>query len=290
MSYMQLTAMTLVFSAIVAITYVLYYIVFADLNKENSPNPDSTGTPVERFISIRKLKKLRYCASFFAAWFIICILLCANVLSLAVWAVALTLLCCLASYAPLAYFRFKVHRREEAFRRQLLDLVMGLNNGLKAGMALPHAFEIVGRDIGGTMQEEIGHMLHEYRLGMELSQAMIRLEQRMPDENLKLLSTAVRLSQQTGGSLSEILDGIIDTIRQRSAFQDKIKTLVAQGKFEAIVMAAAPLMAFVILYFLDPALMVPLVTTGMGWLALGVVGVLECIGFFIINKIVSIDM
>ena len=89
----------------------------------------------------------------------------------------------------------------------------------------------------------------------------MRLEKRMPDDNLKLFVTAVGISQQTGGSLSDILDKIIDTIRQRSIMEDKINTLTAQGKFESIIMACAPLMAFVILYLLDRQLMQPLVTT-----------------------------
>ena len=89
---------------------------------------------------------------------------------------------------------------------------------------------------------------------------------------------------------SDILDKIIETIRQRSIMEDKVNTLTAQGKFESIVMACAPLMAFIILYLLDRQLMEPLVTTVLGWAAIFVVLVLETIGYLFIKKIVTVEI
>ena len=184
---------------------------------------------------------------------------------------------------------YKVLARVLSFISVFL-LVMGLDNGMRSGVALPQALEVVGRDIGGVMQEEISMTLYEYRLGIDLTKALERLEKRMPDDNLRLFVTAVGISQQTGGSLSDILDKIIETIRQRSIMDDKIHTLTAQGKFESIVMSCAPLMAFLILYLLDRQLMEPLVTTGLGWAAIGAVLLLEGIGYIFIKKIVTIEI
>jgi Flp pilus assembly protein TadB len=47
------------------------------------------------------------------------------------------------------------------------------------------------------------------------------------------------------------------------------------------------LAAFVILYLIDPALMKPMVTTTGGWIAVGVVVVMETIGFLWISRIVN---
>lgn len=132
--------------------------------------------------------------------------------------------------------------------------------------------------------------LYEYRLGIDFTEALVRLEKRMPDENLKLFVTAVGISMQTDGSLSDILDKIIETIRQRSIMEDKINTLTAQGKFESLVMACAPLMAFRILYALDRQLMLPLVTTVFGWATICVVLILETIGYLFIKKIITMEI
>ena len=86
-----------------------------------------------------------------------------------------------------------------------------------------------------------------------------------------------------------MLEKITNTIRQRVEFQERLRTLTAQGRFEAIAMGSAPLVAFGLLYFIDPAMMKPLVTTQMGWFALGVVVVMETVGFLWIRRIVNVE-
>jgi tight adherence protein B len=111
----------------------------------------------------------------------------------------------------------------------------------------------------------------------------------MPGEDLQLLITAVKLTIQSGGSLAEVLEKITNTIRQRVEFQERLRTLTAQGRFEALAMGSAPLVAFGLLYLIDPALMKPLVMTQAGWMALGVVGVMETLGFLWIRRIVNVE-
>lgn len=181
-------------------------------------------------------------------------------------------------------------RRHAEFDTRILDLTMGLANAMKAGMALPQALEKVGEQMGGVMREEISTTLQEYRLGMGITDAVSRLAERMPGEDMRLLTSAVRLTTQTGGSLVDVLVQLVDTIRERTEFHQKLRTLTAQGKFEAIAMASAPFAAFVLLYFCQPDLMLPLVTTLTGWIAIGVAFALEVAGYFVIRGIVTIEV
>ncbi|MBR6023042.1 MAG: type II secretion system F family protein [Kiritimatiellae bacterium] len=191
---------------------------------------------------------------------------------------------------PLLYFRWRVKKRQTAFEARILDLTVGLANGLKAGEALPAALESVSGRIAQPMKEELQTVIREYRLGMELPEALERLHERMKCEDLRLLVAAIRLTMQTGGSLTEVLTQMVDTIRQRKEFQEKLASMTAQGRFEAIAMSLAPLFVFVILYAINPPLMKPMVTTGMGWAAIGVASVMVALGFICINKIVTIEV
>lgn len=185
---------------------------------------------------------------------------------------------------------YRAKRRRAAFEAKILDLTMGLANAMKAGMAFPEALERIGAQVGGVMHEEIDTTMREYRLGKGIEEAFARLQDRMPGEDMRLLVCAVRLSKQTGGSLVEVLKEMVETIRKRTEFQQKLRSLVAQGKFEAIAMAAAPLAAFLLLYFTQPGLMMPLITTVKGWIAIGVALTLETIGYLIIRKIITIEV
>lgn len=181
-------------------------------------------------------------------------------------------------------------QRQALFEAKILELTMGLANAMKSGMAFPQALEKVSAQLGGVMQEEIAVMLREYRLGMSVTDSLERLAAKMPGEDIRLLASAVRLTTQTGGSLVDVLAKLVDTIRNRTEFQEKLRTLTAQGRFEAIAMASAPIAAFCILYLCQPDLMRPLVTTLIGWAAIGVVLVLELVGFVVIKKIVTIEV
>lgn len=288
---MNWIALILVFVSVSGICFLLCRTIFADLEHEAAERKGGWDgrSQMEYFISKPKLRKVQICFAVVGSLIMLCLLLMAGVSLLA--APVLILLAGAAAYMlPYLYYRNKVKKRLLAFKSRLLDVVLGLNNGMRSGVALPQALEVVGRDIGGVMQEEIAMTLFEYRLGIDLTEALARLEKRMPDDNLKLFVTAVGISQQTGGSLSDILDKIIETIRQRSIMEDKINTLTAQGKFESIIMACAPLMAFLILYLLDRKLMEPLVTTTLGWLAIGAVLILETVGYLFIKKIVTVEI
>ena len=196
----------------------------------------------------------------------------------------------IAFQIPRLVIKNRIKNRNEIFHRRLVDVTLGLANGLRAGAALPQALEAVTRDIGGPVGEEFSLLLQEYRFGsIELGECLERLGKRMPGEDLQLLITAVKLTVQSGGSLAEVLEKITNTIRQRVEFQERLRTLTAQGRFEAIAMGSAPLAAFGLLYLVDPTMMKPLVTTSSGWMALGVVAVMETIGFLWIRKIVTIE-
>lgn len=286
-------ALILVFAATVVTAYVFSIVFFRETTvraEECANRPESEYNPLSRFVAPGYLIQLRFAAAFLLGGIALCIMLFLRV-SLLPALIFGTLIPAFAGfYAVLLHFRRKARKRALEFQKKLLDLVMGLSNGLRAGMALPQVLEVISRDIGGALQEEISIALSEYRLGVELPDALDRVYRRIPAEDLKLLITSIRLSQQTGGSMADVLDHMTATIRQRTVFQEKLATLTAQGRFESIAIALMPVAAFIILYLLDPALMEPLVTTGTGWCALGVVAVLETLGFLIIRKIVSIEV
>jgi tight adherence protein B len=218
------------------------------------------------------------------------VLIACNVLNSTILAVGSLVAGFLSFNLPKWWLNKRIKKRQRLFDARLTALTLGLANGLRAGAALPQSLELVARDMGGPMTEELALVLHEYRLGMDLPESLNRLCERMPGEDLSLLVTAIKLTMQSGGSLAEVLDRITDTIRQRTDFHDRLQTMTAQGRFEAIAMAAAPLVAFVILFLLDRELMQPLVQTKIGWCGIGAVVILETVGFLVINKIVTIDV
>ena len=191
---------------------------------------------------------------------------------------------------PWLYFAAKARKRADLFRNSILDLALGLTSGLRAGQALPQALEVFSRRCEGPMKEELMIVLREYRLGLELSAALQRMYDRIPYEDLQLLIISIRLTTQSGGSMADVLAKITQMIRGRTEFQQKLQALTAQGRFEALAMALAPLLAFLLLFFINNDLMLPMVQTAIGWCAIGIMLTLEVIGYFVIRSIVNIEV
>ena len=191
---------------------------------------------------------------------------------------------------PLLRFKMLVRKRQAQFEERILDLTMGVANALRAGMALPQALDRLTEQMKGPMREELEIMRAEYRLGLDIAESFERLTERMPCEDMRLLTASIRLTLKTGGSLADVLAEMTAMIRARREFQDKLKTLTAQGRFEGLGLALMPAIAFVIFYFIQPELMALLYTTQVGWMMLGLVAVLETLGFVTINKICKVEV
>ena len=80
------------------------------------------------------------------------------------------------------------------------------------------------------------------------------------------------------------------TIRERIKVENKIKALTAQGLYQGMFVMAVPPMLGFIFYQTDPDFMRPLFTTALGWVILLVIAALEVVGFFIIMKVIKIDV
>lgn len=247
------------------------------------------ANPINRYISDANLIQLRLLVCMTAAGGISGVLILFDVMVF-VWLPIAAFVGVIGYMLPRWFFCLKLAGRKRVFESRILDLTMGLTNGLRAGLALPKSLEAIVRRLDGPIHEEFAVVLREYRLGLDLPEALERLHQRMPCEDLRLLITSIRLTTQSGGSLANVLSKMTEMIRKRTEFQEKLRTMTAQGRFEAIAISIAPLAAFIILYFIDTELMAPMLQTALGWAAIGVVVLLEVIGFFVINKIVTIEV
>ena len=250
----------------------------------------SFTSPVNRFVSDQRLNQLRVMAGIICGAGLVGMMIFGGLLNPLAWLPGGAIAGAAGYMAPMWWFKMKVRKRKDVFEAQILDLAMGLESGLRSGQALPQALESIVRRMEGPVQEEMLVVLREYRLGLELADALDRLHQRMPCEDLNLLVTSIKLTTRTGGSMAEVLTRMVSMIRGRTEFQEKLKTLTAQGRFEAMALSAAPFAAFVILYLLNPDLMRPMLSHPVGWMAFGVVLGLVGIGYFIVKKIVTIEV
>ncbi|MBR8657804.1 type II secretion system F family protein, partial [Achromobacter sp. Marseille-Q0513] len=139
------------------------------------------------------------------------------------------------------------------------------------------------------LSQELGLLLREQRLGIPWDEALARLEQRVPSEATALTAAALRIATRSGGNLAEALDRIADTLRARSQLQARLRALTSQGRMQAWIVGALPVLLLAVLYQLEPAIMSLLWRTPAGWGVLALLVALEAAGVVLIRRIVRVD-
>lgn len=195
-----------------------------------------------------------------------------------------------AFLTPTVVIRFLKWRRDRKFGVQLVDALVAMGNGLRAGHSLPSAFEMIARETENPMGQEMRLMVQEMRLGVSMDDALQHLYTRMPSEDLDILISSILISREVGGNLAEVFDNIADTIRERHRIQGKIAALTAQGKLQGVVIAGLPVMIGIFLNAWSPDLMAPMFSDWRGLCMLGLILVMETIGGLMIWRIVSIKI
>jgi len=191
---------------------------------------------------------------------------------------------------PEVLVRLLRRRRKTKFGDQLVDALMSMSNALRTGFSLPQAFEMVQREMGNPISQEFRLLNTEMRLGVPMEEALQHMVERMPSEDLDLVVTAINISREIGGNLTEVFDNIAQTIRERHRLEGKIRSLTAMGKLQAGIICALPIAMAVVLNFTNPELMAPLLRTPLGLFMFGVILLLEVCGILVIRKIVNIDI
>ena len=192
--------------------------------------------------------------------------------------------------SPSLVLRWLRARRIEHVEQQLPDALQMLAGTARAGLSLPAAIRQVSTELAPPLQQELLLVQHEQRLGVSLDDALENLARRIPAQPVKLMVSAMRIANETGGGLAETLERTATTLRSQHAMELKIRALTAQGKLQAWVVGLLPVFLLWVLHRMEPEAMAQLWTTQLGWGVLAGVIVMEFIGVLLIRRIVAIDI
>ncbi len=195
---------------------------------------------------------------------------------------------------PNLFITIKKMQRVQAFNDQILDTLIMLANGLKAGYSLLQAMEMVAREAPPPMSTELRRVLKENSLGLNLEDCLRALNNRVESEDRHRVTTAGLIQRQVGGNLAEILDKIGATIRQRMKIKGDIQTKTAQAKISGLLVGVLPFGLGFMIFLLNPEFISRLFTFKRGpfrgWFVVVAGLIWEMIGLYIIMKIVDIEV
>ncbi len=188
------------------------------------------------------------------------------------------------------YIVYRIDKRRRDFVNQLGDCLTTVADAMRAGFSFLQAMELIAKEMEPPISEEFDRTMREMNLGTRMEKAMEDMDVRVGCPDFSLVVTAVLIQRQVGGNLAQILDTISGTINERVRMRREILALTAQGRASGWVLAAIPIGLAGILSILNPSYLEPLIQEPIGRIAIVVALILEIIGFFVIQRIVDIEV
>ena len=189
---------------------------------------------------------------------------------------------------PSFYIRFLATQRKRKFYSQLIDALLMMNSGLKGGLSLMQAMEVVADEMPEPISQEFAILIGENKMGVSLEASFDRLYSRLGSPALQQFISAVLLARETGGNLPVIFNRIIQTIRENRKIQQNIETLTIQGKIQGFVMSLLPVVFALFIYSTNPHYFDVMLESPIGKNLLMLAAGLEVVGAVLIIKFSTI--
>lgn len=191
-----------------------------------------------------------------------------------------------SALATLGYLRSRRTQRLQAIATQLPGALDMIRSSLQAGHSVNYALEVAVDELPEPLAGELRTVLGEIRLGRSHREALENLCRRVPVLELRFFSLAVGITREVGGSLSEVLGTLAETLRDRQKLRQQIRALSAQGRASAVLLFLIPPGVALVATVLRPGFLSPLLHHPTGRTLLMLAITFQLAGFFIARKIV----
>ncbi|MFO1242797.1 MAG: type II secretion system F family protein [Rickettsiales bacterium] len=195
-----------------------------------------------------------------------------------------------ALYLPARYMQGRIRKRNGQFINDFPDVLDMIVRSVRSGFPLNTAINMVAENMDPPVSTEFRQVAEEMALGRPLDAALTRLSHRIDEQDIHFFVVVLKVQQETGGNLAEIISNLSTIIRKRKQLRLKIRAITSEGRITGWILGAIPISVFFILLFFAPNHLDPLFDTHTGNIMLGLACGMVIATFFIVKKMLEIDI
>jgi tight adherence protein B len=196
----------------------------------------------------------------------------------------------LGFFFPYSYASYCRTKRFDKFEELFPQAIDTLARAVRAGHAFTTALEMISDEISEPVATEFRKLFEEQKFGLPVREALANLVDRVPLVDVKFFVTAVMLQRETGGNLAEILDNLSYVIRERFKILRQVRVYTAQGRLTMLLLMGMPPLIVMLMLFMNPSFIKPLFSDPIGHVMLVIGLALQTVGYFVIRKIIRIQV
>ncbi len=191
---------------------------------------------------------------------------------------------------PRMYVSHKRKRYQNQFLDELPNAIEAIVRGVKTGLPLNDSMRVVAKDTKEPVKSEFARVLDQQSFGFSMTEAVQILLERVPLPEVNFFVVVISVQQQAGGNLSEALGNLARVLRNRKKMKAKVKAMSSEAKASAGIIGSLPIVVAILVSLVSPKYLLPLFTTPIGNVCLGVGVVMLAAGIFVMNRMVQFEV
>jgi tight adherence protein B len=191
---------------------------------------------------------------------------------------------------PRWFVSFLRGRRVKAFLNEFPNALDIIVRAVKSGLPLNDGIRLIANEAPEPVRTEFRRIIDSQQLGLSIPDAAMRMPETMPCPEAGFFGIVIQIQSQAGGNLSEALGNLSRVLRDRKKMKAKVQALSMEAKASAAIIGALPFIVACMVYLTSPNYIMPLFTTNVGHLILGISGVWMSIGIFVMRKMMNFDV
>lgn len=191
--------------------------------------------------------------------------------------------------APRWYLGMAIKGRQKKFVGQFADAIDVIVRGVKSGLPLNECLRMIAKESPQPLGAEFQIVCDAIAMGVPIDQALSRMYQRTPIQEVNFFNIVLAIQQKAGGNLSEALGNLSNVLRSRKLLREKIKALSSEAKASAMIIGSLPIIVIILVYFTTPEYITTLFITELGNLILLIAAGLMGCGIYIMRQMINFD-
>lgn len=181
-------------------------------------------------------------------------------------------------------------RRVKAFLSEFPNALDIIVRAVKSGLPLNDGVRLIAHEAKEPVKTEFRRIVEAQQLGLSIPDASMRMIETMPCPEAGFFGIVIQIQSQAGGNLSEALGNLSRVLRDRKKMKAKVQALSMEAKASAAIIGALPFIVAFLVYISSPNYIMPLFTTSVGHLILGISAVWMTIGIFVMRKMMNFEV
>lgn len=190
---------------------------------------------------------------------------------------------------PRWFLGMAIGRRQKKFMSQFADAIDVIVRGVKSGLPLNECLKMIARESSQPLAGEFQVVCDAIAMGVPMDQALHKMYQRTPIQEVNFFNIVLNIQQRAGGNLSEALGNLSNVLRSRKLLREKIKAFSSEAKASAMIIGSLPVIVMLLVYMTTPAYIMSLFTADFGHLLLLIAAALMGMGIYIMRSMINFN-